>query len=146
CRCWEFAGLCTLTFRHRKISSHEMRDSPDFQRSITKKLLYSVLICSLTGVAIAVSCVLYLEYKSGVDSQEQDLRYIENALKPSIELALWNFDKEQILSLANGLLTSRNIHSLTIQGQNDRDEIVNLVKPTNSIDNIHCRDTPLRHD
>lgn len=87
----------------------------DKRVSVSKKLFFVVFISSSIVTAIVIVAGLFLQYRSELEWQEKDLRYFEDSIIPSLELAIWNLDREQLTSLVKGVLTSQNVVRVKIE-------------------------------
>jgi len=91
--------------------------SVPIQRSIAARLLVLAFGAYLLLTAVLTGAHMWAEYRSVREGVMRSLDSLENTVNPGLATAIYNVDKEQILSIAFGLQSSPDVVAVRITTQ-----------------------------
>ncbi|MBZ2188313.1 response regulator [Alcanivorax sp. JB21] len=87
------------------------------------RLMGAIVLISSVIMLVAILLLLSREYSSGLSQMERNLEQAELTALPSLTLALWHFDEQQLSTQLEALLRLPDISAAAIRWQDWRGEV-----------------------
>ena len=87
------------------------------------RLMGAIVLISSVIMLIAILLLLSREYSNGLSQMERNLEQAELTALPSLTLALWHFDEQQLTTQLEALLRLPDINAAAIRWQDWRGEL-----------------------
>jgi len=98
------------------------------QGVLAKKLLLSILLFSFFVTLLVSAFILYSDYQDQLNSQERNLKQLENGYVDSISYSIWYYSTDQLQTQLKGILSFPNVIYAGVKS-NNLDQHVGAVKP-----------------
>ncbi len=103
------------------------------QESLSRRLLFWILVISSAFTLVITATQLYMDYKQDINHLDQTLNQIEKTILPSVGMATWNYDTSLLNTILTGINTQDNIESVIVLNKDGS------VLMQNGVDNIENR-------
>ena len=93
-----------------------------FKHSLSRKLIFFILVTSAIVTAVATLAELYFEYQQHLDGIKSNIQTVEKSYKKTITNSVWEFHTEQLQLQLDGVLSLSGIQYVKVI--NDQDKVV----------------------
>ncbi len=111
--------------------------------SISKKLLWIVLVTGTLGTTFSSLFQIAIEYKYAKTEQEDRINLFEQTAIPSLEEVVWNINERALHSHLETAITNRDFASIKVL--NEKNELLDQQLKANELKNITVKSFELRN-